>query len=201
MGTLIICKIEGCERRYAAVGFCQMHYKRFRKYGDPMISRPSNNRKCTIGGCDRNHYGLGLCSAHYQQQTYLGYIKPTEIRPRKARIGDLYPQKNGYVFIVVMPDTPGAKRPNSGERRWSMLQHRFVMQEHIGRPLMRNEDVHHINGDRSDNRIENLEIWAMSHPRGQRTEDLIAWAKEILRRYDQPKLAETALVPHLGRIA
>jgi type II secretory pathway component PulL len=64
------------------------------------------------------------------------------------------------------------------------MKHRVVMEEHIGRPLLPTETVHHINGDKLDNRIENLEIWVSNHPKGQRIEDVVAHAKSILAQYD-----------------
>ena len=61
------------------------------------------------------------------------------------------------------------------------------MAEVLGRPLLRSENVHHINGCRSDNRPANLELWVTHQPSGQRPEDLVAWAHEILARYGTPQ--------------
>lgn len=62
-------------------------------------------------------------------------------------------------------------------------QHRLVMEERLGRPLLPGETVHHRNGVTHDNRPENLELWVTFQPSGQRPEDLLEWADEVIRRY------------------
>lgn len=71
------------------------------------------------------------------------------------------------------------------KRQKQIQEHRLVMEEHLGRELFPDEKVHHLSGDKLDNRIENLELWTISHPAGQRVTDAIAHAKELLRRYGE----------------
>lgn len=63
------------------------------------------------------------------------------------------------------------------------------MEQHLGRELRRDEVVHHVNGMRSDNRLENLELWNKGQPAGQRVADKVAWAIEILSLYQPDALA------------
>ena len=69
-----------------------------------------------------------------------------------------------------------------------ILEHRFVYEQHYGINLNNNQNIHHINGDRLDNRIENLELWDTSQPKGQRVGDKISFYFELVEKYkDHPQ--------------
>ena len=97
--------------------------------------------------------------------------------PYKKNDGNGYIDKQGY-RVLCKRDHPNAEKTNG-----HLKEHTFVMSKHIGRPLRKGETVHHKNGIRHDNRIENLELWHVGQPAGQRVEDKISWCKEFLKEY------------------
>jgi hypothetical protein len=73
------CSVDGCGRRVQARGWCQMHYFRWRRHGDPLAPRSNERGVCTIEGCASPHSGLGWCKAHYDR--WLRWGDPTYVPP------------------------------------------------------------------------------------------------------------------------
>ena len=98
---------------------------------------------------------------------------PNLLKPR----GSGHITKDGYKTIHKRG------HPNAKNRQGALGEHIFVMSEYLKRPLFKGESVHHKNGIRHDNRIENLELWHRGQPAGQRVEDKITFYKEFLEQY------------------
>lgn len=94
--------------------------------------------------------------------------------------------KAGYVVLRV----PG--HPRTGRHPY-VFEHILVAEELLGRYLLVGDTVHHRNGVREDSRPENLELWTRPQPAGIRVSDAIAWAPEIIERYESDGAPPTAL--------
>lgn len=127
---------------------------------------------CVVDGCDDPAIGRhGLCETHHGRKRRTG--DPEKLRRRGAArnpAGIRRKTKAGYIIVST--------GDSSDYKRSTVLEHRLVMEQKLGRPLGPGENVHHINGRRDDNRPENLELWVKPQPAGQRPEDLVDWVCE-----------------------
>lgn len=128
-------------------------------------NRYKKERKCTK--CDQIFIGMGGVCDLCRYRTKVGLpLKTPRIRAKK---GSGYIEKNGYKVFTI-----------NGKYKF---EHRLVMEKSIGRELLSSETVHHKNGIRNDNRLENLELRPSMHVKGQTIEDIIQWAIEFFPLY------------------
>jgi uncharacterized Zn finger protein (UPF0148 family) len=113
--------------------------------GDPFEQRKDGRPKTCSKSCSlTKHYRSGLRREEWKRRERLPRIK----------------QSAGYIWAYA-PDHPNARIGGL-----YVLEHRLVMEKELGRLLGPHERIHHKNGNRSDNRIENLELFVGGHTQG-----------------------------------
>lgn len=177
-----VCRIDGCNRSLKAQGLCSAHYGRWQRYGDPLGGGPERKPaadqvkiKCNADGCEKSAVTRGMCPAHYSR-----WRKGNEWNTPLTRqnISKAQTMNNGYIFFTDYEHPQSVSSKNG-----KVLVHRAVMSEILGRPLTRQETVHHKDGNRANNDPDNLELFTSNHPSGQRVEELVEWAEQIIEKY------------------
>jgi len=180
------CLAEGCKRKTkgGSKGFCQSHYVSFRRgylTQEGVWTRGEQESRgrlaehkyegvpCKGPRCSAQAQVKGFCKRHYQQLRQgilddsgkqIRVLKKWQ-RPRSRK---RWHDPAGYVLVYAPEGSvayPGARLDGT------ILEHRLVMSTLLGRPLEDWEIVHHKNGDRADNRPENLELMDGRARRGQ----------------------------------
>jgi hypothetical protein len=175
------CTSDGCNKPIVNKkrGMCK------RCYAYWLMTDAPHKPRCPIEGCERPIWTHGYCNIHYRRGERAGgdpNDAPGRGSPGKGRgiraLKGEHMTSHGYRRIRI-------EDPDGGTVRW-VLEHRYVMEQHIGRPLLSGENVHHIDGNKINNDISNLELWInIPQPHGIRAQDAVAWAKEILERYGE----------------
>jgi hypothetical protein len=166
---------KGCRRKKACLKWAHNNKEKLNEYQKKY--REDNRELCR----KRIRDSYWKNEEEYRRRNKVHYREingiPLDSTFKKRKNGEGTIDSSGYKTISVKG------HPNAMDEKGRIREHIFIMSNQLGRPLKKGESVHHKNGIRDDNRIENLELWSRSQPPGQRVEDKINWCIEFLISY------------------
>lgn len=132
--------------------------------------RVDTGNPCLVKGCEKTGRGDGLCITHYRRRSKTGDAGTSKLLRAKMGTGSI--TETGYRKVV----------DENGDYHF---EHRLVMEKVLGRKLRKGENVHHRDGDRLNNDPDNLELWSVLQPSGQRVEDKLKAAFKLIEEYPE----------------
>ena len=167
------CGVEDCGRELKQRGLCTLHYGRLYHYGAIGDAKPTQKCAtrvpCAVEGCGKPARGKGYCATHYRRVQATGHAGGAELKVAARGSGSI--TDAGYRVISVDGRT--------------VLEHRHIMAQKLGRPLRKGENVHHMDGDKLNNHPDNLELWSVAQPSGQRVRDKVRAAIAMIREHPE----------------
>lgn len=160
-----MCIVEGCSStELAALNMCKTHWQQVKrgqrdKEGKLLVELKivDPERKCKVEGCEESYRARGYCKRHE-------HLARERVRKSKRLTDSRVQDGDGYLLVCIRKEYPQVFETTWGRKKYLgwrsswYQEHRLVMELHLGRALSSREIVHHKNGVRDDNRVENLEL-------------------------------------------
>lgn len=184
--------------------YCKNCYQGFKIYGTNWVKKEKYKKRDRLGTkcekCEKVRVKELDIEDKLCRRCYLNSLDGYKEKQKK-RTRDYQRKKRGIdpeLPLLIAPSGSGSIKKDQGykvickkefigmphaDKKGRIAEHTYIMMKHLGRPLKKGENIHHKNGIRNDNRIENLELWNRSQPPGQRLEEKIDWCIKFLTQY------------------
>lgn len=139
------CSVEGCEQGVLSRGFCNKHYIRSRKYGDPLAdyTRRKQEKLCAVEGCEKSARNRGWCSMHYERWRLHG---TTDSRPKptiEERFWSKVVKSDGcWIWTGALTEGYGSIGLTGGKKAGSIHAHVYSYTLNVG-PVPAGKEIDH----------------------------------------------------------